>query len=474
MRKNAFKMVGVAMLLFTMSSCGDKTTTGADAPLAFSPLTVEQQKSTISNDGIALGNKMELAKETPALKTVEFLSNSQVTVPSFSAPLREFRAGLLRNDVKAMETFNRQMTSASVLDSVKWGTMTWNEAILDYEYTPNTNSSKTIIVKFPADSISKSKGLNNGTLTIIYTSSNVLVPEHPEEKMPASLSVILKVGTTEALNFLFTGTYKTDATPTLLSSTLEIGDFNWNAKATNNDKEIAAEFSFKHKTDILLKYTAGVSGNLTADYIKTIVNDTTGKKGPQDVFASGYMSFQVMNTAIYGGITDFKTFANGMDAIKEDTIYQKDQNGNIYKDWYYTIRPKVGYEQEVLLMNKHLKFYGYFVKENGKFADVEFYLNEYQATDYDQSKGTLVYTQKSYNDPWPSVKYDYMSYEKVYNPTTMMDDYVMKFYLFGTKTQYESAPRLVLKDGSKITDFAKYANDNFKTVIDKFTNMLPK
>ena len=192
MRKNVFKMVGVAMLLFTMNSCGDKTTTGADAPLAFSPLTVEQQKSTISNDGIALGNKMELAKETPALKTVEFLSNSQVTVPSFSAPLREFRAGLLRNDVKAMETFNRQMTSASVLDSVKWGTMTWNEAILDYEYTPNTNSSKTIIVKFPADSISKSKGLNNGTLTIIYTSSNVLVPEHPEEKMPASLSVILR------------------------------------------------------------------------------------------------------------------------------------------------------------------------------------------------------------------------------------------------------------------------------------------
>ena len=465
MRKNVFKMVGVAMLLFTMNSCGDKTTTGedADAPLVFSPLTVEQQKSTISNDGIALGDKMEVMKETPAIKTVEFLSSSDINTPSFSAPLRELRAGLLRNDVKAMETFNKQMTSPSQLESAKWGTHTWRESTQTYDFIKGIYG--TVIVKFPADAASKYNETNNGTLTIVYVSSSVAVPENPSEKMPASLSVKLSVGTVEALSYQFTGAYKSDATPTLLSSTLVIGDFNWSAKATNNDKDVAAEFAFKHKEQVLLKYTAGVSGTLTVDAIKE-------SKGPEDVFTSGYMSFQVMNTAIYGGVTDFKTFYNGMSSIKEDTVYHKDYNGNIL--WYNTTRPKAGHEQEVLLMNKHLKFYGYFVKENGKFADVEFYLNEYQATDYDQSKGTLVYTQKSYNDPWPRVEYDYMTYEKVYNTTTKMDDYVAKFYLYGTKTQYESAPRLVLKDGTKVTDFAKYANDNFKTVIDKFQKMLPK
>ncbi len=464
MRKNVFKMVGVAMLLFTMNSCGDKTTTGedADAPLVFSPLTVEQQKSTISNDGIALGDKMEVMKETPAIKTVEFLSSSDINTPSFSAPLRELRAGLLRNDVKAIETFNKQMTSPSQLESAKWGTHTWRESTQTYDFVKGIYG--TVIVKFPADAASKYNETNNGTLTIVYVSSSVAVPENPSEKMPASLSVKLSVGTVEALSYQFTGAYKSDATPTLLSSTLVIGDFNWSAKATNNDKDVAAEFAFKHKEQVLLKYTVGVSGTLTVDAIKE-------SKGPEDVFTSGYMSIQVMNTAIYGGIADFKTFAKGMDAIKPETITQMDEFG--YPTNTYTVMDSAKTNQQVTLMNKHLKFYGYFVKENGKFADVEFYLAKNKVPDY-SIRATLVYTQKSYNDQFKPAVYDYAYTQSVYNNSTQRYEYLMSYYAYETKIEYSSEPRLVLKDGSKVTDFAKYANDNFKTVIDKFQKMLPK
>ena len=48
------------------------------------------------------------------------------------------------------------------------------------------------------------------------------------------------------------------------------------------------------------------------------------------------------------------------------------------------------------------------------------------------------------------------------------------YYTYPTKTEYSTQPRLVLSDGSKITDFNTYVNDNFATVITKFTNIIPQ
>ena len=61
-----------------------------------------------------------------------------------------------------------------------------------------------------------------------------------------------------------------------------------------------------------------------------------------------------------------------------------------------------------------------------------------------------------------------------YNSTKENYDYCYKFYAYNTKTFYYTQPRLVLSDGSKITDFNAYVNNNFNTLITKFSSLFTK
>lgn len=430
-----------------------------DATLTFSTLTVEQQKQSVEQNGLDFVTKMDGMQKTQGFIALTQLANLN---GAMATPIAQLRTSLVKNDVKAMENFNKQMRVASgnAGDSI-WGEWTWNKTNKEFQKTAVLINKA--ILHFPADSASASTSTNNATLTVIYVESNVIVPDvDPVQYMPASLSVILKVGTTEALNAQFVGTYNNDATPTMLKQTLVIGNYNWSADYTNNKTDVSVIYAFKYDTQILLKYALGAKGSLTATQIQAAMNDSTNR--PQDVITSGYMSLQVMNIAVYGGITDTKGFADEGNALKPDSIVHHD----IYYDYTEYIYPKSYRDKEVVIFNKYLKFYGYFVAENAKFADVEFYTAEGQEPDYSK-QGTLVYTTTStnYYPPAVTVKYDYYDYDYNYNTGV----YTYTFYAYPTKTVYNAQPRFVLSDGSKITDFNKYANDNFTTLIDKLNSL---
>lgn len=218
-----------------------------------------------------------------------------------------------------------------------------------------------------------------------------------------------------------------------------------------------------------MKYEIGAAGSFTATQIEAIINDKTETNGPDDIVKSAFMSFQIMNVAVYGKISDTKGFMTEGNALKPDSIVHKD----LYYNYTEYIYPKSYRDSQVLIFNKYLKFYGYFVAENAKFADVEFYTVEGQEPDYNK-QATLVYTATStgyYNPPTVTVKYDYYSTDYNYNYNTGVYTYTYTYYAYPTKTVYNAQPRLVLSDGSKITDFNAYANDNFQTVITKFQSM---
>lgn len=466
MRKNVLKMTRVAMLLFAMNSCGDKTTTGTDVPLVLSPLTVEAQKSAIEKDGLDLADKMKGLNEAPAIKTILFLDGGQLNAPVLVAPLRQLSANLLRNDAKAIETYSNQMRAAAVPDSV-WGTYTWNKNTQKYDHVKGSIGQATI--SFPADSLSYVNNINNGKLTIAYTVSNVAVPKvTPVEFLPKSFSVILTIGGTKALDAEFTGDYKTDGTPKLLKQTLEIGAYNWSEIVTNNDKDVSEEFIFKYNTQTLLKYAAGLSGSLTATQIQASINDSTER--PQDLITAVYMSLQVMNVAVYGGITDVKTFYLEM--------HDREGFGDNYSNYNgYGSNNRGLADKDTQVYNKYLNLYAYFTADNKKFAKVEFYAADKIVPDYSWNKpGVLVYTQLPNGTPIPNtIKYDYMDWtNENYNYNTGMYQYTKLYYLYPTKITYNSQPRLVLSDDSKVTDFEKFGNDYFGAALAKFKTMLPQ
>ncbi|MEI7501837.1 MAG: hypothetical protein WCJ61_00990 [Paludibacter sp.] len=440
MRKKLFLGASAIMLLLAMNSC-KTAAVEPDAPLQFSTQTVEQQKKNIEQSGLDLADKMNGLKETQAMKVLNYLSGGQMGLkaPALVAPLSKLRASLLKNNVNALESFNQQMKSAAIPDSV-WGTYTFNRNTEEFDIVKGVKN--IAIFKFPADSASTT---NNGLMTINYAESTVAIPEmNPVQNYPKSISVVLKVNDTEALNAQFTGEYQTDGTPISIVQTLAIGAYNWSTSATNTTTNVATNFTFKYNTQVLLKYDLGASGSFTKSQIEAI---NSNAKGPQDLVSGGFMSFQVMNVAVYGGITDTKGFMNEGNALTNN-------DNKTYTD------------QSVVIFNKYLKFYGYFVEPKEKFADVEFYSAEELVSDY-SNPPVLVYTQLPGGNP-PTVKYDYYSYSYSTN------GYTYKYYAYPTKIGYNTQPRLVMSDGSKVTDFDKFINDNFSTVIDKFNSMLPQ
>lgn len=410
MKKTIFLITGAVICLFAFNSCKDSK--DSDTTLSFSTLTVEQQKQSIEDNGIKLADKMDDLQKTQAFEAVtQFIdrmnnNDSESGVPALAAPLRQLQSNLLNNDVNSLDKFNKQMRVAcNEIDSL-WGERSWNESTQEFDLT--TKLDKKAIIHFPGDSLSTT---NNATLTITYAESTVKAPDtDPVQYLPKSLSVNIIVGSKEVLKATFDGAYKTDATPTSLVQTLTIGDFNWNSTLTNTTKKASGSFTFKQKDETLLKYKVDAAGTLTAD----AMNDSTSN--PEDVINSGHMFFQAMNIAIDGGIADVKGFAKEGNALKPDSIVH---NYGEYSYTEYIYDSKSYCDKEVAIFNKYLKTYGYFVDKNQKFADVEFYAAESTETDYD-----------NYNDNTGE---------------------------YGTKKVYNSKPRLVLSDGSKV-DMNNYKN----------------
>jgi len=433
MKRKIFLFTGAVTLLFALNSC--KNNLDLDKELKFSTQTVEQQKATLEQNGIDFINKVDALQDTKAMIALQAFS-SYAGSPNLVKSLVQLRTNVLKNNVTALDKFNGQMkalaTSTAVEDDV-WGTYTWNFTEENFDFT--ASSSKVIIMKFPG---TEGSNTNNGELKITYVESSVVAPDSdPVQYMPKECTLVLKVNNSVAMEAKFTGTYYADATPKSVTQTLEIDKYNWKLQYKNDEEDASAKYAFNYGSDVLLKFEVAAAGTLTATAIEDMAN---GGSEANDIFSSGAVYFQVMNVAMLGGFKDFNAFYNEMDALN-------------YSD------TKSYYDDQADVFNKYLIMYGYFVKENKKFADVEFYAAEIQVPDY-SSQSTLVYTSTNYvTSP---VEYDYYNYE--YNQTSGY--YVYNYYAYGTKTGYELQPRMVLSDGSKVA-VEDFLASGFEDLINK-------
>lgn len=350
MKKIIFLIATAIITLFALNSCADKL--DLDKTLKFSTLSVEQQKQSIEQSGIDFVNKMDGMKDTKAMIAMQAFSSKSGSDVSFAPAFRQLESNLSKNEVKSLEVFEKQMRAASVDDNDIWGEWTWNNSLNEFE--KNSDLTNKAIFNFPATETSTT---NNAELTISFVNSSVVAPDtDPMQYMPSSISVVLKVDDKVAMTADFTATYKADATPTKAKQTLEIDKYKWTAEFINSLEEVSAKYEFKYGTETLIKMELGATGTMTADAFEN-------SDGPQDVFTSGAVYFQVMNLACLGGVKDVNAFETEMNGIKNT-------NDRAYAD------------KQVSVINKHLKLYGYFVDKKLKFADVEFYVVESESWDY--------------------------------------------------------------------------------------------
>lgn len=408
-RKLYLALVSMAIVA-AFSSC--KKDSDTDTELEFSPLTVEQQKQSIEQNGIDLMDKMNGLQDTKAVKAILSLQDlSGSNTPAYVKALVKLQAGLAKNDLQALPNFNKTISVTKVAqEQQSWGTYTWNPLVDDYDYVKGT--ANTITVLFPATS---GASKNNAEFKLQLTNSGVKIPSEVETDnvltyMPSAIVATLKVDNAVVLQSNYTATYNSDATPSSVSEKLVVDAYNWTVDYTNNNKALVCTYSMSKSNEVLMKAEVNGSGKLTISDIRDFDNQES--QNPGELLSSGKVYFQILNIAFQGEMKDLKSLYSEIDAVSSKL------DDKTYND------------KTIAIFNKYVTVYGYFLNEKKKFAQLECY---------------------NYNDVYD----DY-----VYNETTGSYVYTKNV------SHYEVFPRMILSDGSKVS-MEDYVATGFDKLIKK-------
>ncbi len=416
-RKSLFLFLGLtAMLAF--NACEPKPDLDLDKKLEFSPLPVEQQKQKIEGNALEFVEHMEDLLETPAVNAIENFAVAFEGGPNgrMYAPLRAIATDIRNGKSNVLAGLERQMKV--IQDDYDEG-----EGIVFGEYVYNFDTKEfdlkqelenKAIFRLPASPEAMENKDNNGLISFEFTESKILIPDSDDDDdegvyYPASAKLSIKVDGKTVLKASFTGKYFDDGMPKEVKQKLEIDDFSWEAKASNDKKEMSAEYAFKKGTKSLIKLAAETTGKFSFE-------DIDDSDDPDDVVDKIAINCQVMNIAIKAGIADVKGFAEAMDDI----------------DWE-SLSEEVVAGQEVAIMNQYIVGYGYFTDDDVKFAGVDFYVEE--------------------------IEYEYPVW-----------DYQGDIY-YETYIYYEVMPRFVLSDGSKMR-LEEYVNSGFEELFEKIEEIV--
>lgn len=403
MKKSLLLLLAGSFFMFT--AC--KSELDLDKELKFSKLTVEEQKQKVEDNGIEFVNAMEGMQDTKAMNAIdEFLSIANGSAAN--APLKRLKSDLVNRNAKVFTNFDRQLRVAAVESSL-WGERKWNSAEGEWELVKELENKA--IIHFPASSSSKT---NNCLITITYKESTVEVPE-TGEMYPSEITFVMEVDSKEVMSAEYKGTYYADGSPKEVTQKFDLETYEWKAEISNNQKKATESYEFKKGTKTLLKSEAVVEGTLKVDNIQAAGENET----PEDVVNNFAVYFQVMDLAIKGGTDNFKAMITELKAIDGDLSYEDSA------------------KEEAKILNKYLVVYAYFVDDNRKFADIEFYV---------------------YEDVYTYETYQYNSQTSQYELVTV------------TETDYYLQPRMIMSDGSKV-DVDEYVENGFDDLLDQIEDL---
>lgn len=414
MKKNfVFIVLGLLGVVF-FNACEPKSDLDLDKKLNFSPLTVEGQKQKIESNALEFVEHMEDLLETPALQAIVnfveiFAGEEEEEYEYWVAPLRVIATDLRNGNPNVLVGLEKQMKiiqdDYDEDEGIVFGEYVYNFESEDFDLERELDNK--VIFHLPASQAAMESKTNNGLISFEFAESKIAIPD-ADINYPASAKLVVKVDNQDVLSASFSGAYYDDGMPKDVKQTLTIGDFGWEAKISNNKKKASAEYAFKKAKTTLMKLAAESTGKFEfSDIENTIQNDGD----PRDIVNSIAAQYQVMNLAIKGGIANVKKFADDMDATEDGSK---------------GLTEKQIIERQVAVANQHIVGYGYFVDDNKKFADLDFYVNEYEY------------------EGWP--------------PGQIHVD-------------YEVAARFKLSDGSKVT-IEEYVESGFGELIDKIAEIM--
>lgn len=409
MKKNVLFVLFGATILLTMNACKTDEL-DLDKELKFSKLSVEEQKASIEQNGLDFVTAMEGMQDTKAMTTLMNMLERTGGEIDY-APMQRLVSDIKNGRQKAFSNFDKQMR-VSYVDSEVWGEYSYNFTTEEMEQVKTLTNK--LIINFPATA---SATKNTAKVTITYEDSEVAIPYAEDsdldgENLPSKIMLSMTVDGAEVMSADFNGTYYSDGAPKSVTQSLKMDTFEWTAEVKNDKKTASESYEFKNGKTTLLKSSAEVNGTLTESALTNAFEDET----PEDAISGFAVYAQVMDIAIKGGTKDFKGFMTEMNALD-----------------YEKLTDKQAAEKEAEILNKYMVCTAYFVDDNRKFADVEFFVDE---------------------------EVDSYTYY----------DYYLKKYVTNTYYYYNLVPRFILSDDSKVA-VEEYVMEGFDEIINKIEDM---
>ena len=339
----------------------------------FSPLTPEENKEQLEDDGLAMVREMKALKNTTAIDA----SYAFATFLDRSAPSAGESSRAMTSTARVLGQFGKDQASTKDVFATMRGTndepesfqaifdenvgiWSWNTTKQSWDFT---KGGDMIVYNFP----SREDGKENNAVYTIYAYEG-LEQNHPYDyqgDLPTNIKADLTVDGQQQLSYTFTARYNAAGEPEDMASSLTIGTFEFAATVQNNTEKVGARYSLKNNGKSLLAFGAGIYGNFTAENIQAVSEEEDNNAG--EVVEKGDAYFQVMNIVLAGNM-DVKKFAAGYQEeykrVKVDypggSYYTEEQDGEAVKS-------------NAKLLNEALQLTVFYKDGSGKIADSEVY-----------------------------------------------------------------------------------------------------
>jgi hypothetical protein len=369
--------------MFVACSDDDKTTDEA----VMSDLTVEQHKGNLETEGVAFVQKMDAAAELETFDVMqEFftLMDSQEEVnPVVAVALDQINSvkegPQVTVDLKSLEQEGVMKVSDEYKAQV--GIYEWDAVLGDW--TKVAEATDEITYKFTVDATDAEVSVYGFTYREAQHNDN---PEMVVE-LPLTLNAHIKLGDNTLSTFVFNGQWYENDTPKLLTETLVVEDFKYEATLDlMNKSNLKTSTAFTLNGENIFAAGIDIDGNVDVDEIMNLFpeegqeGDGMGTALEQQVINNANVWFQIGNVKLEG-IVNVK-------GIIEDLKAKMESMGEESEVDFDAIM--------VEIMNKegNAALYVKYAKENEIIAKSEFYIRSYMDEEWDYATGQYVQVQK--------------------------------------------------------------------------------
>ena len=365
-------------------------------PETFAPISPEENKRKLEDDGLDLLSSVEDLTKSPAIDVsttfVNFLDQATAAPANgrLSATSRTLKS-LGEGKASTQDVFAALRTAEKEPESIQefydqyTGVWSWNTEKEDWDYQAEGDK---IVFAFP----STETGTENNAQYTIHSYEGLSSRENPygeyEGDLPTKIVTELTVDGQSQATYLFSAAYNQAGEPEQLTTSLSVNSFVFSIVSDNNTEKVGVQYSLKRDSKTLLAMGSGAYGNFSNDYFLSLEEKEDAHTG--DIVNRVDAYFQLMNVVVAGDM-DVKKY---LDGYEDNYEYHYDEDGRYQGSGY---NDSIA-ENNAQLLEQAFNLNVFYADGSGKIADTEVYTRTDSYTEYDfyydEEKEDYVYTEE--------------------------------------------------------------------------------